>query len=457
MLREYQTDLIEGVRESLRACRRVLVVLPTGAGKTITFCSIAARSVGKNNNVLVLTHRIELLWQISDRLTTMGVEHGVIAPKHPITHNQVQVASIQTLARRMDAFPWAPNLVIVDEAHHCTARTWRQVVDRYNAACILGWTATPARLDGRGLGDIFEDLVVGPGTARLIQMGYLAKYKLYAPPGRVDMAGIGKRGGDYQLDAVAERVNTDAVVYAAVSNYNKFAGNRSAIAFCVSIAHAQHVCKSFCDAGIPAACIDGTLAPDVRAQRLLDFKAGRLRVLVSVDLISEGFDVPGCECVLLMRPTASLALYLQQIGRALRPSPKEAIILDCVGNVLEHGLPDMPRNWKLDTTKSKRKQDLRAVAIRVCPQCFAVHKPAATCPYCGHVHAAERKLPEEKDAALVEVDSRMAAALERSDKAKRKAEVGKARTLAELQRIAAERGYSPGWPHMILKIRTKGR
>jgi superfamily II DNA or RNA helicase len=172
-------------------------------------------------------------------------------------------------------------------------------------------------------------------------------------------------------------------------------------------------------------------------------------VLVSVDLISEGFDVPACDCAILLRPTASLSVYLQQVGRALRPSDREAVILDCAGNSQTHGLPCDARPWSLQGIAPKSRSDLRAVAVRICPSCYGVHRPAAVCPFCGHVHAVAREMPKEVQADLVEVDTRRAAA---EAKSKRK-EVGKARTLEELLQIAKDRGYKPGWAYAVMKSR----
>ncbi len=454
MLRQYQIDLIEEIREQLRDHRRVLAVMPTGAGKTMTFCSIAARSIGRNNNVLILVHRAELLEQTSKRLAAMEVPHGIIAPRHPVTHAQVQVASIGAVARRLLTFPWSPNLIIVDEAHHCAARSWRQVLDGYPSARIIGWTATPQRLDGKDLGESFDALVEGPSVARLIQMGSLSDYRLFAPPTGVDLSGLAKRAGDYRVEQVEERMTEQRVLYAAVSNYQRYAEERQAIAFCVSLKHGSEVCAAFSKAGIPAAMVDGTLIAADRADRLNRFKSGKVRVLVSVDLVSEGFDVPACDCVILLRPTASLSVYLQQVGRALRPSDRHAVILDCAGNSQQHGLPCETRPWSLAGITPKSRSELAAVPIRVCGNCFGVHKPAPVCPFCGHVHPADtRKQPKEVQAELSEVDLRRAAAEERAEKKKQRSEVGRARTLEELLKIAEVRGYRAGWAHSVMKSR----
>ena len=453
MLRTYQADVIDELRAELPHHRRILAVMPTGAGKTHTFCTIAELSTSRNHNVLILVHRTELIQQTSARLTAMGVPHGIIAPRHPVTHAQVQVASIHAAARRLSSFPWSPNLVIVDEAHHCAARSWQNVLLGYPNAHIVGWTATPQRLDGKGLSDSFDYLVEGPPVRRLIEMGHLAEYRLYAPPVGADLSGLSKRAGDYKTEEVESRMCTQQVLYSAVQNFKKYAADRRAIAFCTSIKHAELTLQSFAEAGVAAATVDGTLSAVDRADRLDKFKSGEIQVLISVDLISEGFDVPACDCAILLRPTASLSLYLQQVGRALRPSGREAMILDCAGNSRTHGFPCDTRAWSLQGITPKSRSDLRAVPIRVCPSCYAVHRPAASCPYCEHVYESTMRVPVEVKAELVEVDTRRAAAEERAEKKKRKSEVGRARTLEELLVIAKERGYKPGWAYAIMKSR----
>lgn len=452
-LRTYQIDLIEHIRTELRYHRRILAVMPTGAGKTHTFCTIAQLSTYRNHNVLILVHRSELIEQTSRRLKSMDVPHGVIAPRHPVTHAQVQVASIHAVARRLSSFPWSPNLVIVDEAHHCAARSWRQVLDGYPHAHVVGWTATPQRLDGKSLGDSFDQLVEGPSVRRLIDAGHLASYRLFAPPTGADLSGLSKRGGDYKAEQTEERMCEERVLYSAVQNFKKFAPDRQAIAFCTTVRHAELVRDAFVAADVAAATVDGTLGAGERAARLADFKSGVVQVLISVDLISEGFDVPACDCAILLRPTASLSVYLQQVGRALRPSGREAIILDCAGNSATHGLPCDVREWSLQGIAPKSRSELRNVPIRVCPSCYGVHRPAPVCPFCGHMHAVARELPKEVDRELTEIDVRRAAAEERAEKKKKRSEVGKARTLEELLQIAKERGYKPGWAYSVMKSR----
>lgn len=453
MLRQYQIDLIEQIRGETKSHRRILAVLPTGAGKTHIFCSIAKLSTQRNNNVLILVHRQELLQQTSARLTEMDVKHGIIAPGHKIQHAQVQIASIGSVARRLSQFPWSPNLVLVDEAHHCTAKSWQTVLNGYPNANIIGWTATPSRLDGRGLGEIFDHLVEGPTIRRLIDLGHLSRYRLYAPPSQVDRSTLRVRGGDYRREEIDELMIRPNVLCEAVANYQRYAAGKRAIAFCSTIRHAEAVRKSFEKANISAAVVDGMLATVDRQERIDSFKSGRHQVLISVDLISEGFDVPGCECVLLLRPTASLSVYLQQIGRALRPSDSEAIILDCAGNSAEHGLPCTERIWSLNGKARSRDMGQQALSVRVCASCYAVFRPAPECPYCGHLCVSEREMPREVQEALLEVDVQAAIAADLAQKKKSRAEVGRARTLEELQTIARQRGYRAGWAHAVMKSR----
>lgn len=442
MLRAYQTELIDRLRGALGRHRRVLAVMPTGAGKTHTFCTVVQMAAARGKRVLIMVHRAELIMQTAARLQAMGIAHGVMAPGYRHTEAAVQVASIQSMLRR----EWPADLVIVDEAHHCGAHSWQRVLGAYSGAHVIGWTATPQRLDGKGLDMVFDEMVVGPTIRQLIDAGHLSRYRLYAPPTEADLAGLRRRAGDYQIEQIEQRMSTERVLYAAVQNYQKYAEGRRAIAFCTTIKHAELVREAFCSAGIVAAAIDGTLKPGDRADLIGRFRSGNIQVLVSVELISEGFDVPACDCAILLRPTASLSVYLQQVGRTLRPSVRDAVILDCAGNSQTHGLPCENREWSLHGAAPKSRSDLRNVAIRVCPSCYAVHRPAPICPFCGHVHAVAREVPAEVQRDLAEVD------LLATAKSKR-LEVGKARTIEELLRIAQERGYKPGWAYAVMKAR----
>jgi superfamily II DNA or RNA helicase len=334
---------------------------------TVTFSYIVSQARRKGKRVVVVAHRIEIIRQISAALTRQGVVHGIIAPGHTPTADLVQVAMVQTLVNRLDRMP-EPDLLVVDEAHHTVAGSWQKVTAAWAAALQLGVTATPERLDGRGLGGSFDQMVMGPNPRDLIDMGSLADFTYLAPPSELDLSEVHSRGGDYALDELAAAMERSTILGDAVEHYGKYLGGKPAIAFCISIAHAEAVAARFRAAGWRAASIDGTMGKRERESILASLEGGRLDVLTTADLVSEGFDVPAVQGALLLRPTKSLALFLQQVGRALRPKKdgSKAIILDHVGNCHRHGLPDWTRDWTLDG-KVKRP---KAAPVAVCSLCF---------------------------------------------------------------------------------------
>lgn len=401
----------------MRAHGKVLTVLPTGGGKTRIFCEIAKAARANGARVQVLVHRRELVDQTPDE----------------------SVRTIQS---------WQPDgedLVIVDEAHHACARTWKDKLQQCTK--VLGFTATPQRLDGGGLDVVFDDMVIGPSSARLIDDGWLSQYKLFCPPGAAELKGVRRTAGDYNRKQLSEAVSQTRVVAAAVKNWLLLAGGRQTIGFCASVAHMEVVEHSFKNAGIKCATIDGKMRKDRRDEVVRQFRDGEITVLLSVDLISEGFDVPACDCVLLLRPTQSLGLHLQQVGRALRPSDQHAVILDAAGNSERHGMPDDSRQWSLKGQLKQRAGLVANVPVRVCPQCFGVHKPhLRVCPFCGYAHPLDSRIPEERDILLQEKEQK---------RRQMRRDIGRARTVEDLERIRAERGYHPGWVDHILRSRHK--
>jgi DNA repair protein RadD len=280
----------------------------------------------------------------------------------------VQVASVQTVARRLHLLPRDFfQLLVVDEAHHTTAGTWARVIAHFHAAKLLGVTATPIRGDGRGLGEHYQAMVQGPTAAELTSEGYLAPARVLAPPG-FDSAGLRKRMGDFDTKQAEQRVGT--IMGDCLGHYRKHLSGQTAIAFCCSVAHAEAVAALFQSAGIAAASIDGTMDTGTRRELLQRLAVGDLKVLTSCALIGEGVDVPSVGGCILLRPTASVGLHLQMIGRCLRPQPgKTAVVLDHVGNTLRLGHHLEERDWTLD---GLRKRDREAApSVKVCPTCFA--------------------------------------------------------------------------------------
>jgi len=453
-LRPYQQAAVDGVRDSFRSGRkRPLLVAPTGSGKTVIFSFVTASAAAKGNRTLVLVHRAELLEQCHRSLSQMDVPHGLIASGLTPDRSQLtQIASVQTLVRRFDRV-MAPDLIVIDEAHHATAGAWASVLAQYPQARVLGVTATPQRLDGKGLGQVFDDLIRGPEVTKLIDGGYLCKPVYYAPK-TVDLTGVHMVAGDYNRAEVAERMDRPTITGDAVIHYRKYAEGQPCIVFCTGIKHAEHVAQAFNAAGYRFKVIDGTLSKEERARRVLDLSSGALQGLVSVDIVSEGFDLPCVSTAILLRPTASLSLHLQQIGRVLRPSPgkQRAVILDHVGNCRRHGLAEEVREWSLDGIRKRGKRGPQddVQSTRQCPECFAVHTPSPQCPQCLHVYEIKDRIPDVVDGELEELKAREAIR-------GRKREQGTAQTLEDLIRVGKARGMKNpyGWANNVFKARQR--
>jgi DNA repair protein RadD len=449
-LRPYQQRAVHDLRLAFReGARAPLFVMCTGGGKTIVMAEILRSLATRGRSAFVLVHRRELIAQTSHKLDLAGVEHGIIAAGHTGANAPIQIVSVQTLARRLAHISASPDLILIDEAHHATAGSWASVIGHWPDALRLGVTATPVRLDGRGLSAVFDRLVLGPSVADLVFLGYLSPARIYAPPVRADLHRLAKRAGDFAAGECAERMDRPTVTGDAIDHYRRLAAGQRAIAFCCTVQHAEHVAGSFRAAGIAAATLLGS-SPD-RDQIVNRFATNELQVLVTVDVVSEGFDIPAASCAILLRPTASLGLYLQQVGRVLRPAEgkQAAVILDHVGNVHRHGFPDDPRDWSLDDRlRSGRGGGQAAPSVRTCPSCFAAFKPAPICPCCG-AHCA----PEPKR-AMRQVDGELQE-LKRVNAQLRASERKRARTLPELLAIAAQRGYSPGWAYKVHAARAR--
>lgn len=460
-LRPYQAALIDRARDELKTVRRTLLVAPTGSGKTVMFSYIAGRVSGRQKRVGIFAHREELIGQIARTLNDFSVPHGIIAagsPPNPTQH--VQVCSAQTYAKRLDRVPRF-DLIIVDEAHHCVGgSTWAKCIEHSPDALVLGVTATPERLDGRGLGDMFDSMVMGPTVSELIDCGALCRYR-YFSPSTVSADGVATVGGDYNRGQLAAVVDKPAITGDIVHHYQTLTPGLRAVAFCVSIQHAAHVAETFSAAGIAAASIDGKMTRDERRQRVQDFREGRLKVLASCDLISEGFDCPGIEAALLLRPTKSLALYLQQVGRALRPLPGKdaAVILDHVGNYERHGLPDDPRDWSLDGRKARKAASEPVEGCRRCPHCFAVSSIGArSCVDCGRPFPIKTRMVAERAGELEEVDQGQHKA-RLPEVLARLREQGRARSFEELVAVGKGRNMKnpEGWARHIMQARAQKR
>jgi len=471
-LRPYQEDLITRARETyVDGAKAPLVVAPTGAGKTVIFAEIVKRCMLKGTRVLILAHRRELIRQASEKLTAAGVLHGIIEPGAEFSGHAVQVGSVQTVARRLGK-PEAQGygLIILDEAHHAVAGQWSAILADNPSAKVLGVTATPERLDGRGLGadvgGFFDNLVLGPTIAELQSEGFLCAARVFAPAGGgPDVSRVKRVAGDYAKGELEAVMGQRTVTGDAVSHYRQHADGVPALAFCVSVAHAETVAGVFREAGYRAVAVSGATTPAERDAAIKGLSDGSVPVLATCDLISEGLDVPGVGCVILLRPTNSLCLHVQQVGRGLRPAEGKAalIILDHAGNSMRHGLPDEPREWTLN---GKRKRNSTAPALRQCSECYAIFRPKPACPECGHVHvpkpSAGRNLKqvggelEEVGRGPTKSEIRIA---EREAKwrSMRIADAIKdAKDMRELRAIAKIKGFKTGWAWHAMQQKKSG-
>lgn len=403
-LRGYQNSAVSGITSEFhRGCRSVCLVAPTGSGKTVVMSHIAQGMLPRRT--LILVHRQELVDQTSRTLAECGVQHGIIAAGYPKNYERpVQVASIQSLARRDTGFE--PSLIVVDEAHHAVAGTWSDVIDAHPQAYVLGLTATPVRGDGKDLGSIFQSIVRGPEVQWLMDNDFLVTPRYYAPPPVADLDGLRTHKGDYKLKDLGQAMDKPTVVGDAIEHYKRLASGSRAVAFCVDIAHCESTVQAFTGAGISAAMLDGKMSADARRATVELFGLGGIEVLVNCGIVSEGFDIPAASTAILLRPTQSLALHLQQLGRVLRPceGKADAVVLDHVGNLARHGLAEDWREWSIDSVKTKRKVHKDPLAkFRQCPACYATHAPAPVCPHCGHTHGTQKEL-ETAEGELKELE-----------------------------------------------------
>lgn len=425
-LREYQAELIGRIRLSIMHGHKSIVsVLGCGGGKSVIQAEIAHSATEKGNNVLFLVHRKELCEQITNTFTAQGVDMELCS-----------VSMVQTVSRHIDKLP-EPQIIITDEAHHSTANSYKKIYDAFPDALRLGFTATPCRLNAGGLGEVYEDLITSVSTQWLIENHYLSPYKYYSVK-LADTSGLHIKAGDYKADEVAELMQNSEIYGETVKQWEKLAKGKKTIAYCASVEAAEETAEQFRQAGYTAASLSGSTSKELRAQIMQDFRDSKIMILTNCELFGEGLDVPDCECTVLLRPTQSLTLYIQQSMRSMRYMPdKTAIIIDHVGNCYLHGLPDDNREWTLEP---KAKQQ-NMVKIRECPMCFSVYPPTKQkCPYCGYAAVKEIQRKEKKTVEIDLVEMQRQEEIKNTKYADLTAE-----TWSDVERIRKARGYKIQW------------
>lgn len=434
-LRPYQYKAVNDLRTAFRdGYKAPLLVMPTGSGKTYTYSAIAGGAAIKGSRILILEHRKELLRQASCSLAALGVRHRIVAPNSKIADirrvhverfgwpmidkdSHVAVASVQTLIRRLDWLAeFDPDLIIVDEGDLATATSWHKIFGAAPRAKKLGVTASPCNTSGVGMNTVYDFMVLGPSMIDLIELDALCRPRVFAPPMMADMSSVGHVQGEFDAQSAAFAMDKPAITGNAVEHYKELAPGRPAIVFCASVKHAEHVAEQFRAAGFRFEVVHGAMDDDDRDDRIFGLASGKYHGIVTVDVVSRGTDIPVAEVAILLRPTESLALFLQQVGRVLRPAEgKEyGLILDHAGNCARHGLPHQDREWTLEGRKKGKRGPMdkeKPVLVMQCPKCHFTEAPRAVCggpkrdgTKCDHVFEVQSRMLEERAGTLAEVE-----------------------------------------------------
>lgn len=423
MLRDYQQNVFENARNELAKTSGVCVVLPCRSGKSYIMLEICKN---QNKNILILAHRNILLEQ----------------HKKLIDFKNVRIESVFTEVNHLGE-NGKVDLIIIDEAHISASDSFKKVCNYYNCK-VIGFTATPCRLDGKPL-NLFKKLIIGISANELIERKCIADYDLYAPKLDVDLSNV----ANLSIDSIAE-IMLDKKIYGdIIENYKRLANNKKAIAYCVNVKHSMTICKLFNDNGISAVHIDSHTDKSERLKAISDFENGKYQIICNCNLISEGITLPNCDCCLLLRPTQSLTLYVQQSCRCLTPNGQKKVIIDFVGNCFLHGMPTDNFEWTLtEDIKPKNYNRCDDVLIRICSKCYRAYptKIGRICPFCGNDNGKTKK----------EIEQDKQIELEKIKKIEKRKQ-GMARDYKSLVELGKSRGYkNPGfWAKKIIESRTK--
>ena len=459
-LRNYQKELIYRIRQSLASGHRhIIVQSPPRTGKTVVMAEIAKRATDRANSVCFIVHRKEVLEQAKATFQEQGVDPALL-----------EAGMVQSLTRHVDTMQ-APEVILIDEAHHALAKSYTRILESFPQAYVLLFTATPVRTGRNQLDQIADDIIVGKSIKELTSQGFLAPFKYYAAKDKdVDDQKLRRSStGDYVAASIEEAVSHKIYSH-TVDEYLTKADGKQAVVYTYSVEAANHLAGEFNARGITAEAVDATTPPQVRDMAVQKFRDQQLKVLVNVNLFTEGIDLPIVDCVIMVSPTMSLALYMQFSMRCLNPRPgKIATIIDQVGNWERFGLPNSDRDWKaLAKSKAGPAKSLKKGGVQViqCSDCFGVVEKAEVadnaCPLCGYNPLVKKRDYEEQKAELLEITE--------SDQVKRikkiisdqvmlnisTKRVDQLQSRQEFEAYAKLHGYKPGWVWYMWNKKRKG-
>lgn len=490
-LRNYQIEVLRAVHSAFSEGKQgAILQMATGAGKTATAGYVVQKYNDTGRTVLWLVHRNELLFQACMTFSKMGIKHQLIASKSTVSKVKVEqfrefgkvfldetstvyVASAQTMIRRLDKLNIKPDLIIPDECHLSLNNTFSTIIKHYPTAKLLGLTATPTREDkksfSRDQGGLYDEIVCGPQPYELIESGHLCDYDLFIPPVKFEAKKLRTKGHDYHPDDLEAEFITSSFLD-VVAHYRKLSHNKPAIGFCPSVRIAEEFTRQFIEAGYNAVTLTGETDATVRYNTLKALAVGDVHVVMSVDILIEGTDIPLATTALMLRKTKSLRIYLQSVGRVLRPHPEKekAIILDFVGLVKEHGYPDDHREWSLNGKVQRRSKprpvdDDEVVRIQTCPECYKAHEPADCCPFCGHKYTkAQIEKIEIVAGDLIKIERQRKierAKIEEKQKQTRRLEERQCKTYQDWYNLGVERNYEfpQKWAYKKHQLQLKRR
>ena len=433
-LRDYQEELLNGIKRSMIAGNHSIIVQsPPRSGKTVVMAHIAKSATDKNNKVLFFSHRKEINEQVYKTFENNEVNMDLVT-----------IGGVQSLVRKLDKLD-EPTIILIDEAHHSKASSYKKIIDYFPNAYKLLFTGTPVRLDGSGFDDIADDLILGKSVKWLQEHGRIALFKYYAPL-MIDVAGLKKRAGEFTKQSVDETMKT--VIYGdVIKHYEKLAKDKQAIVYTHSVEASENVSKAFNDAGYVSVAVSGKTPKEERETAMRAFRNGDLKIMVNCELFTEGIDLPNVDVCIMLRPTQSLSLYLQFAMRALNPREgKTAIIIDHVGNVERFGLPNQDREWSLQgIVKKKQTAKIGEPTVRVCEMCFATFwSKERICPECGYENEpTKQEIELIREAELKEIKE------EHQRKIREKVQTyvtpDMCQSMDELKEYQLLHGYKNGW------------